>query len=49
MRLTRAAADLDDAALRALQEDAVEIVRASADAAEGARAFVEKREPNWGG
>ena len=48
MRLTRAAGDLDDEALRALQAEAVEIVRASPDAAEGARAFVEKREPNWG-
>jgi enoyl-CoA hydratase len=49
MRLTRAAADVGDAELRALQEEAVEIVRASPDAAEGARAFVEKREPSWRG
>jgi enoyl-CoA hydratase/carnithine racemase len=49
MRVTRAAADVDDAALRALQEEAVEITCASPDAAEGARAFVEKREPSWGG
>ena len=33
----------------AMQAEAVEIVRASPDAAEGARAFVEKREPDWGG
>ena len=49
MKLTRAAADVADAELRAMQEEAVEIVRASPDAAEGARAFVEKREPSWGG
>jgi enoyl-CoA hydratase/carnithine racemase len=49
MRVTRAAADVDEMALRAIQEESVEIVRASPDAAEGARAFVEKREPSWGG
>jgi enoyl-CoA hydratase/carnithine racemase len=49
MRLARAAADLNDDVLRAMQEEAVEMVRASPDSAEGARAFVEKREPNWGG
>jgi enoyl-CoA hydratase len=49
MRLTRAAADVGDAELRAMQAEAVEIVRASPDAAEGARAFVEKREPSWEG
>jgi enoyl-CoA hydratase len=48
MRLTRAAADVGDAELRAMQDEAVAIVRASPDAAEGARAFVEKREPSWG-
>jgi enoyl-CoA hydratase len=49
MRITRAAADLDEAALRALQDEAVAIVRASPDAAEGAQAFIEKREPRWQG
>lgn len=47
LRLTRAATDVAEAELFALQEDVVANIVASPDVREGATAFVEKRAPNW--
>jgi enoyl-CoA hydratase/carnithine racemase len=47
--LARKAHDLDEAALWALNREHAAIVMRSADAIEGASAFIEKRVPNWTG
>lgn len=47
LRIARQAADLDEAALRALSREASQRVRQSEDFREGPRAFVEKRAPRW--
>lgn len=47
LRVTRFAADLNEAEIRVVQDDAVARVLASPDLAEGARAFIERREPVW--
>ena len=49
LAVARRALDLDDAALRALSEQAGLAVRRSEDFKEGPRAFVEKRAPRWTG
>jgi enoyl-CoA hydratase/carnithine racemase len=47
LAIGRAAAELDEAALRQLSAEATARVMASEDAREGPRAFVEKRAPVW--
>jgi enoyl-CoA hydratase/carnithine racemase len=47
LAIARAAAELDEVALRQLTADATARVMASEDAREGPRAFVEKRAPVW--
>lgn len=47
LRLTRYAADRDETEVLALQQQAIEIVLASPNVAEGALAFIEKRPPRW--
>ncbi|HWI11616.1 MAG TPA: enoyl-CoA hydratase-related protein [Burkholderiaceae bacterium] len=47
LAIGRAAAELDEAALRRLSAEATARVMASEDAREGPRAFVEKRAPVW--
>jgi enoyl-CoA hydratase/carnithine racemase len=47
LAIARAAAELDEAALRRLSAEATARVMASEDAREGPRAFVEKRVPVW--
>lgn len=47
LRVTRHAADLCEADLRATQDEAVEQVLAASDWQEGAKAFVERRAPVW--
>jgi enoyl-CoA hydratase/carnithine racemase len=47
LAIARAAAELDEAALRQLTAQATARVMASEDAREGPRAFVEKRAPVW--
>lgn len=47
LRVTRYAADLCEAELRATQDDAVKHVLAAGDYQEGAKAFVERRAPVW--
>ncbi len=49
LQLSRLSFDLDEAELRALSQTAASVVRTSADAKEGARAFLEKRAPVWQG
>jgi len=49
LAIARAAADKDEAALRGLSDQASERIMRSADALEGARAFLEKRQPVWTG
>ena len=49
LAVARRALDLDDAALRAMSEQAGLAVRRSEDFNEGPRAFVEKRAPRWTG
>lgn len=49
LRVARQAFILDESELRELSRDARAIARRSDDYAEGARAFVEKREPRWKG
>lgn len=49
LRVARQAHAGTDADLRALSEQCRAAARASADYAEGARAFMEKREPSWQG
>ena len=49
LAVARHALDLDDAALRAMSEQAGLAVRRSEDFKEGPRAFVEKRAPRWTG
>jgi enoyl-CoA hydratase len=48
-RIIDVALDHDDATLRALAGEAAQRVSATADAAEGPRAFAEKRPPRWQG
>jgi enoyl-CoA hydratase/carnithine racemase len=47
LKIARGAFDYSDEALRAQSRAGSEIVLASADAQEGARAFLEKRAPQW--
>lgn len=47
LRVTRFAADLGEAEMRAVLDQAIATVLASPNMAEGARAFVEKRAPVW--
>ena len=49
LAVARRALDQDDAALRAMSEQAGLAVRRSEDFNEGPRAFVEKRAPRWTG
>lgn len=49
LRLARLASGYEDAALRNAAESAQAVLQHSADYAEGARAFVEKRPPRWTG
>jgi enoyl-CoA hydratase/carnithine racemase len=45
--LVKASAEWADEEMFEKQTPYTDAVRSSADAAEGARAFVEKRQPNW--
>ncbi|MES2986363.1 MAG: enoyl-CoA hydratase-related protein [Pseudomonadota bacterium] len=47
--VTRLAQDRSDAELRRLSRERMRVVMATEDASEGARAFIEKRLPNWQG
>lgn len=47
LRLTRFAADLNEAEIRAVQDNAIATVLQSADFLEGSQAFVERRAPRW--
>jgi len=47
LRLTRFAADLNEAEIRAVQDDAIARILAAPDYIEGAKAFVERRDPVW--
>jgi enoyl-CoA hydratase len=47
LRVTRYAADICEAEIRAVQDDAVKHVLGASDYHEGAKAFVEKRSPVW--
>jgi enoyl-CoA hydratase len=49
LRIARQAADLDEAALRALSLQARTRVQTTEDYREGPRAFIEKRAPRWSG
>lgn len=47
LKITRAAANGDEARFRALQDEAIDEILASPDLVEGATAFIEKRAPIW--
>lgn len=48
-RVVLAAADQDDATLKAMTDEATRVVMGSEDLKEGLTAFIEKRAPNWQG
>jgi enoyl-CoA hydratase/carnithine racemase len=49
LMIARRAFDFDDSTLRRMSDEAQERIMQSADFAEGPRAFIEKRNPNWVG
>jgi enoyl-CoA hydratase len=49
LKVARAAADFDDATLKQMTVKAMERNSQTLDYKEGPRAFLEKRQPHWGG